>query len=809
MKLSYNWLRQYIDLTLSPEDLSEILTDLGLEVEGLETIESIPGGLNGLIIGEVLTCVKHSNADKLSLTTVDVGGEEPIQIVCGAPNVATGQKVVVATVGTMLYPTVGDPFKIKKGKIRGEVSEGMICAEDEIGIGSDHDGIIVLSSEVAVGIPAADHYKPGIDYVYEIGLTPNRSDATSHIGVARDLGAYFTYHDQSRKKIKDPQIIDLEKEGIQHISVEVRDKEGCPRFSGVSLSGIKIGPSPEWMQENLRAIGVRPISNIVDITNYVLHEMGQPLHAYDQTKIQGSKIIVDTLPEGSLFQSLDEKERKLSGYDLAICDGEMNAIGLAGVFGGVGTGVENETTDIFLEAAHFNALRIRKTSTKHNLRTDAAKCFEKGSDPNITVVALARAAALMVEYADATVSSGVIDIYPIRITPLHVEVDLKQVNKLLGTKLDEKEVMQIFDALSMEVVSHSGDDFVVAIPTNKADVTREADVIEEILRIYGFNNIEVDNRIHTAVTPSQGVSKSMLRSALSALMVGEGYHEMMGMSLIPSAHYKDTSYKEQLVQINNTSNIHLDVMRPEMMMSGLLTVAHNLNRQQGDLSLYEFGRSYIKEEEGYQEEEFLTVFAVGKKNADSWLQDAEQISFYTIKRIALRVFARLGLSSYQISELEDERFTYGLKFHRGPKVLASFGMTSTSYKKITGVKDDVFYGEFSLDAILKAVRKTKVTTQAIPKYPSSRRDLALVVSNEVKYADIEAIIKKSGSKLLTSVNLFDVYQDDKILGEGLKSYAVSMNFVDLEKSLKDKQLDKIINKMLSELASKVDAKLRK
>jgi len=811
MKISLNWLKEYIDIPSTPEELSEILTSLGLEVEGVDEIESVPGGLVGLVVGEVLTCGKHPNADRLSVTTVAVGGDTPLHIVCGAHNVAAGQKVVIAPVNTMLYPLVGDPFKIKKGKIRGEVSEGMICAEDEVGLGPDHDGIIELPAHLEVGSSVAAHYNIETDTIYEIGLTPNRSDATSHVGVARDLLAYYRYHVDADMTLRLPEAeLKIDRQQDKQVEVEIRDAEGCPRFSGLTLSGIKISPSPEWMQQRLRAIGVRPISNVVDITNYVLHEYGQPLHAYDFDKISERRIHVQTLPKGSKFTTLDEKERSLHSEDLIVCDGADKGMCIAGVFGGQDSGVTEATTDIFLEAAHFNALQLRKTSTRHLLRTDAAKCFEKGADPAHTVTSLNRAAALLCEYADAVVSSDLVDNYAHPIQPTAITVRKNRISELIGTTLTDVQVGRIFDALDIEI-SHSDETiYEVHIPTNKADVTREADVIEEILRIFGFNNVPISDKLSTTIAPSQRMDKIRLRKMMSDVLVNKGYLEMMGLSLIPSAHYKSFSdYSAQAVKINNTSNIHLDIMRPEMMMSALLTCQHNINRQQKSISIFENGRSYVQTEDNeHRETEWLTITRTGMIGGDDWRQPTREVDFYDLKGAVHSIFRRLGLDKYQIDELDDQRFAYGLKFHRGPNVLVSLGQVSQQMSQAADVDQQVYYAELNMDLLLKAAAKTHLQLREILKYPSSTRDLALTLDEGVKYDAVKKIIKKSSGSLLKTVTLFDIYRDKKHLGEGKKSYAVSLTFADPEKNLKDKVIDKIMTKVIANLQADLGAKLR-
>ncbi len=809
MKISLNWLKDYIDIPSSPEELSEILTDIGLEVEGVEEVQSVPGGLAGLVVGEVLTCGKHPNADRLSVTTVDVGGAEPLHIVCGAPNVAAGQKVVVATPNTKIYPTEGDPFVIKKGKIRGEVSEGMICGEDEIGLGDKHDGIMVLPGDTKIGSAAADVFDIETDVVYDIGLTPNRSDATSHIGVAKDLLAYYKYHGHQDAVLKYPDADIASHDYDKTVEVEIKDTKGCPRFSGVVIGDLTIGPSPEWMQRRLRSIGVRPINNAVDITNYVLHEYGQPLHAYDLTYVNDDKIIVQCLPEGSKFVTLDEKERSLHAKDLMVCDGQNNGMCIAGVFGGIKSGVTDVTKEIFLEAAHFDAQQLRETSTRHLLRTDAAKCFEKGADPSQTLTATKRAAALLQEYAGAKVSSNFTDHYPEEIAPKRIQVGYNKITEIIGYEISLQEIEKILLAMEIAIVSKDDHTITVDIPTNKADVTREADVIEEILRIYGFNKVPIPTKVQMSVSHTPRMNRVALRRLISNTLIHQGYHEMMGLSLIPSTYYDhDEELKKQVVIINNTSNIHLDAMRPEMMISGLLSVQHNVNRQQKSLPLYELGRSYQKAEEGYNETEFLTLFRTGEEHAKDWQQVTSPTSFYDLKKSVHALFDRLGITSYQVSELEDSRFAYGLKYHRGSQVLANLGAVSHPIAQKADVDQEVFYAECPIASLLKAASKVKHQQKEISKFPSSSRDLALVLDEGVTFDKVITIISKAGGKLLAEAFLFDIYRDKKHLGEGKKSYAIRLIFEDPDQSLKDKVIDKIVGKMMHGLEKDLGAQLR-
>lgn len=828
MKISLRWLREYIDTKdLSPDAISELLTSTGLEVEGMEEVESVPGGLHGLVIGEVLTCGKHPNADLLSLTTVDVGKDEPLSIVCGAPNVAAGQKVVVATVGTELHPTEGDSFKIKKGKIRGEVSEGMICAEDEIGLGTDHDGIIVLPSEAIVGQAARDHYGVTTDIVYEIGLTPNRSDATNHLGVAYDLAAALKVNHGLDGITTPPDVSNYQgSTTASPLKVEVRNAEACPRYSGVVINNLQIKESPEWLKARLRAVDVRPINNVVDITNFVLHELGQPLHAFDLAEIGGDGIIVETLAAKTKFLSLDEIERELHAEDLMICDGAHKPMCIGGVFGGIKSGVKDGTTSIFLESAHFDAKWIRRTSMRHNLRTDAAKVFEKGSDPNITVFALKRATLLLQELAGGEIASEIVDIYPTPKQPVEVNVRYDRVNRLIGVDITPEKVHGILEATGMTIVQSDAKAFTVAVPTNKADVVREADVIEEVLRIYGFNNVPIPSRVTTSMAIAQDPDPMAIRNLIGDHLAAQGFHEMMGMSLSESRYYEASGLvnTNALVYVNNTSNIHLDIMRPHMIYTGLEAIVRNQNRQEADLHLFEFGRTYRKgeEAESFAEINRLTIYLTGKATPESWLSDdAAQVSLYTLKSYVNKVLVRLGVTGYQLTSLgdnaqmerwgfaEDATFSMGAVYHRGPKELVRFGQVNKALLSQMDIKGTVFYADFNWDHVQKALPKKRVQFRELNKYPSMRRDLALVVDSSVKFSDIAAIATKAGKKLLRDTNLFDVYINEDQLGKGKKSYAVSFIFEDQTRTLKVKEVDKVMQQIISVSETKLGAQIRR
>jgi phenylalanyl-tRNA synthetase beta chain len=814
MKVSLNWLKEYIDIALAPETISEILTSTGLEVEGMEQIESIPGGLEGVVVGEVITCGRHPNADRLSVTTVNIGNGEPLSIVCGAPNVAAGQKVLVATVGTTLHPIEGEPITLKKGKIRGEVSEGMICAEDELGIGTDHNGILVLPETTPVGQSARDYFNIQTDYIYEIGLTPNRSDATNHVGVARDLAAALQINHGHTGGLKLPSVEEFKVDNNDlPVEVVVENTAACPRYSGLSIKNVTIRESPDWLKQRLIAIGVRPINNMVDITNFVLHELGQPLHAFDLDAISGQKIIVKTLPQGSTFVSLDEVERKLNAEDLMICDGDSKGMCIGGVFGGINSGVKESTRNIFLESAHFDPQYIRRSSMRHNLRTDAAKIFEKGSDPNITIYALKRAALLMKELGGGTIASEIVDIYPEPIERKQIELTYSYINRLIGVDIPKEKVKTILTAMEMEITAEHGDQFTVAVPTNKSDVIRPADIVEEVLRIFGFNNVPMSNQIRSSMVLSPKPDPDQVRNTISNLLVADGFFEIMALSLSESRYYRELLpgvAKEELVYVNNTSNVQLDIMRPSMVISGLEAILHNQNRQRPDLKLFEFGRSYRQQEEDFEEINHLTLFMTGQRRPESWLnKEQAETGFYTLKAEVEKVLQRLGLGRLQYTDFQDELFQFARRYHRGPQTIVEFGKLSAALVKGMDIKLPVFYADFNWDAILQSLRKQKVVMEEISKYPSVRRDLALVVGNSVKFEDIAAIAGKTGKKLLREVNLFDVYENEDQLGAGKKSYAVSFIFEDKTKTLQMKEVDKIMDQLIKTYETQLSALIRR
>jgi phenylalanyl-tRNA synthetase beta chain len=815
MKVSLNWLKDYLDIELDAEKVSEVLTDIGLEVEGVEEVEHIKGGLRGIVIGYVKTCEKHPDSDHLSVTTVDLGVGVDAQIVCGASNVAAGQKVLVAPVGTTLYTPEGETFEILRRKIRNIYSEGMICSEDEIGLGSDHSGIVVLPEDAPLGKPARDYYTLSSDYVFEIGLTPNRSDATNHLGVARDLAAALKINYEHSGELRVPSVAAFAVAEKKHqVEVVVENPEACPRYAGVVLDNVVVGDSPDWLKQKLQAVGVRSINNVVDITNFILHELGQPLHAFDLDKIGGKKVVVKTLAQDTAFVSLDENTRKLHEQDLMICDGNSAPMCIGGVFGGLGTGVTGSTTRIFLESAHFHPQWIRRTSMRHNLRTDAAKVFEKGSDPNIAVYALKRAALLMQELAGATIASEVVDLYPHPVEPRVITVTFGQIRDLIGVAIEVETVRAILEAMDMEIVAETPTAMEVAVPTNKFDVTRPVDLIEEILRIYGFNKVEMPTQIKTEITIGEYPSNDDLVNTVSAVLTANGFFEMMAVSLTKShyfTHYDAGVTQEELIYINNTSNVHLDIMRPSMVFSGLEMILHNQNRQRSDVRAFEFGKSYrFNAEKKIIETGHLTLFLSGAVQAESWHHSGEEkVNFYVLKAFVELILHRLGINDYQSSELSSSVFLQGLRYHRGDQHIVNFGQVHPTLVKEMDIREAVFFAEFNWDNVKKTAKKQKTVFSELNKFPNVRRDLALVIDNSVKFEDIALIARKIGKKLLKEINLFDVYENENQLGKGKKSYAVSFIFEDYTKTLQDKEVDKVIKKLIEQFEQQLGAVIRR
>lgn len=815
MTISLNWLKSYLDIHLEPSRISELLTELGLEIEGMEEVESIRGGLRGVVTGVVTSCEKHPNADKLSLTKVDIGAGALLSIVCGAPNVATGQKVLVATSGTTLYPTGSEsPLVLKTAKVRGELSEGMICAADELGIGTDHSGIMVLPEDTPIGLPAADYFQVEKDVIFEIGLTPNRSDATNHIGVARDLAAALKINYGHDGVVRLPSVEEFKVH--QHslpISVEVLNTDACPRYAGVCISGVRIEESPDWLKRRLQSIGIRAINNVVDITNFVLHEIGQPLHAFDYDTITDQKVVVQTLQEGTSFIGLDGVERKLSAEDLMICDGRDYGMCMGGVFGGISSGVKAETCNIFLESAHFSARFIRRSSMRHNLRTDAARVFEKGSDPNAVLYALKRAAMLICEIAGGQVASEVVDIYPQPVSPQQVTLRFNHVNRLIGGDIPKPELFEILDALDMPRLAETDETFTVTVPTSKAEVLREADVIEEILRIYGYNKVPIPAQIRTSAVEAPKPDGHALRNAVGDFLSAAGFHEMMALSLSESRYYRELwphVEDDALVYIQNTSRSNLDIMRPTMVMSALEVARHNQNRQQNNLKLFEFGKTYRRKGEAIDEQAHLSLLLTGTRHAETWLEkEGRAADFYTLKGYCTQILARLGAGNCQESVIEHPAFAYGIRYHRGERTLAELGKVSPSLSKAMDIKGEVFYADLYWDALVGAAGKQKIAYREVSKFPSVRRDLALIVETTIKFSDIAAIAGKVGKGLLKEVNLFDVYEHETAVGEGKKSCAVSFVFEDQARTLQDKDVEKIMDQLIRDYETKLGALIRR
>ncbi len=799
MKISYNWLKQFVQIDKTPQELSLILTNVGLEVESVEKVQPVVGGLEGLVIGEVLTCVQHPNADRLRVTTVNVGGTENLQIVCGAPNVAAGQKVVVATVGTTVYPLEGEPFKIKESKIRGELSQGMICAEDEIGLGKSHDGIMVLAEDTEVGIKAKDHFKMDDDYVFEIGLTPNRADAASHLGVARDLAAYF----RSEYEIPDLTAFKTDNENLV-IPVEVEDLEACPRYSSVTISGVTVTESPEWLKDKLKVIGLRPINNVVDITNYVLHGLGQPLHAFDADKIAGGKVIVKKVAEGTPFVTLDDVERKLSADDLMICNTEAPMC-IAGVFGGKTSGVDTETKNIFLESAYFNAVSVRKTAKRHGLKTDASFRFERGTDPEITVTALKYAALLIKELAGGEISSSVSDIYPKHIRPFEFEVSYTNINKLIGANIPSAEIKHIITALGISATSTSDDTLALRVPSFKVDVTRECDITEEVLRIYGYNNIEIPAKVNASLSYSIKPEKENTHNTVADMLSANGYAEIMCNSLTKSAYSKNI---DEAVFILNPLSSDLNVMRQNLLMPALESVAYNQNRKNADVKFYEFGKTYHLINGQYVERPRLLLLISGAKQGEQWNQNSKPATFYNLKSAVDAIIARLGITTYQSDALTNEDFAYGIKYFRGDKTLVSFGAVSKADRKVADVNAEVFYADFDWAVILDIVKKNKIVHKDVAKYPQVRRDLSLLIDQQVTFDTLKGIAFKTDKKLIKEVGVFDVYVGDK-LPNGKKSYALNFILQDEEQTLTDKQIENTMQKLIANLTAQAGAEIRK
>ena len=807
MKISYNWIKTLIKIDLSPEQVAEHLTACGLEVESIEKFESIKGGLKGIVIGEVVEKTKHPDADKLSLTKVNVGKDELLNIVCGAPNVAAGQKVIVATIGSVLHPITGDSFEIKKSKIRGALSEGMLCAEDEIGLGVSHAGIMVLDEHAIVGSNAADYFKISEDYVFEIGLTPNRGDAASHYGVAIDLAAVLNLNaNELVHNVRIPAVEDLDN-SFQSlpISVSVGDSKSCPRYSGITISGVQVKESPDWLKNALKAIGVRPINNIVDITNYVLHELGQPLHAFDAAKIKGNKVVVRKARNEEKFVTLDGVERTLSNTDLMICD-EKDPMCIAGVFGGLHSGVSETTTSIFLESAYFSPSSIRKSSKQHGLKTDASFRFERGTDPEITVIALSRVVKLILEVAGGEVTGSLIDHYPIKLDEEQIVFSFDRADQLIGKKIDHKKIKIILESLGIHVLQEGKDALLLKVPVRKSDVTREADVIEEIMRVYGYNNIEVSDK--TSFSVSYALKKEVYKTEeiIADFLSANGFTEIMSTSLTKENYFDD---KTNLVNVLNPLSTDLSVMRTSLLYSGLEAVAYNCNRKNSDLLLFEIGRTYSKQDGldfKYAEQKQLALFVSGKRFPLNHFGANEKTDFFTLKAITEKILQRFNLTSYTIKEAEHTESEFCLEYYIGKKLITSISKINKTTLKKCDVQQDVYSAIFYTEQLTNLYNPDKLKYKEVPKFPSVRRDLALLLDKSIKYDQVKEVAEKTERKLLKAVNLFDVYESEKTGNK--KSYAVSFIFQDEQNTLTDKDITKTMDKLIKAYNEQLGAEIR-
>jgi phenylalanyl-tRNA synthetase beta chain len=802
MKISYNWLKKYIDLNESPQQIADLLTSSGLEVESVSEYESIKGGLKGLVIGKVLSCEKHPGADKLKKTTVDVGNGIILPVVCGAPNVEAGQKVIVATVGATLYPSQGDPIKISKAKIRGEVSEGMICAPNEIGIGHSHEGILVLDTLLPEGTAAAVFFDIQSDHIFEIGLTPNRADAASHLGVARDLRALLKRRLSFEKIIKNFK----EDNNSNPVEIVVENYNACPRYCGLTISNVEVKESPDWLKNHLRSIGLSPINNIVDITNYVLHDLGQPLHAFDLDQVEGKKVIVKTLPAGTEFVTLDGEKRKLQADDLMICNSK-EAMCIAGVFGGIKSGVSAKTKNIFLESAYFSADSVRKTAMHLGLKTDASFRFERGTDPEMPLYALQKAAMLIKEVAGGSISSNAIDLYPQKVEKFKIETSYKYIDRLIGKKIERSRIKEILTNLDIEIASENDDNLVFQVPSFKVDVQREADIVEEILRIYGYDNIETQEILSTtylADFPSK--DKERLQSRTAHLLAADGYSEIINNSLTKQSYSKIFETGETVEILNKLSD-DLGVMRENLLFTGLETLAHNINRRQKDLKFFEFGKSYHKVVEKYVEKNRLAIFLTGNKTHESWMSTSEKSGFFDIKSTIVKLLSRLGIEGYTLEKAEDKFFGAAVVMRKNEKLVGSFGSVKDEFLKLLDIKQTVWMADLDWDLIVKQY-KSELTYEEVSKYPEVRRDLSLVLDKRVNFSEISKLAMNAERKLLKNINVFDVYEGENI-GKDKKSYSISFILEDKEQTLTDKTIDKTMEKLMGLFEKELGAVIRK
>jgi len=847
MKVSLNWIRDYLDLHKSPPEIAEILTALGLEVEGWETVKPSPVDLDQVVTGLVTSCERIPDTDHLSATLVDVGDGQARSIVCGAPNVAVGQKVFVALPGAAVFSKDGQLFTIGERKVKGVPSKGMICAQDELGVGHDHSGILVLPEDTALGITAATWFKQEADTVFEIGLTPNRADATNHLGVARDLAAYLRVHEPNAEYgIRNTELLShsgnpamsstmlensafrtphsaFDSSAFEPFPVFVETPAACPRYTGVVISGLEVQESPEWLKNRLLAIGQRPINNVVDITNYVRADMGQPLHAFDLAEVKGGKIIVKTLPAGTPFITLDGVVRKLLAEDLMICDGESTPMCIGGVFGGATSGVKNTTTAIFLESAYFHPQWIRRSMLRHGLRTDAAWMFEKGVDPNVSLLALERAVRLIQELAGGDITSAVVDIYPEPILPARVPVEYARINTLIGENLSQEKIKQILAALEIGLEQETADGFLAVVPTNKPDVTREADIVEEILRVYGLDNVAIPAQIRSSMEITPRPNPDAVRNLAADFLAANGFHECMGLSLSNSAYYVGDQailpvVPERLVYIHNSANQGLDCLRPTLLFNTLETIQRNQNRQHADLRLFELGKIYqryttnnaegttVKTDEVLR----LGITMTGAHQAESWQPGAKKtVDFFTLKAYVQNLLTRLGVTGYQETTVQEAPFSYALKYHRGAQELVTFGAVLPAILKKSDVKNAVFFADFNFENVIKALANNKIAFAELNRFPTVRRDLALVLDHGVSFSDIRQLASRTVKKMLKEVNLFDVYEEESKLGAGKKSYAVSFVFEDLEKTLQDKEVDAAMTQLQQAFETTLQASIRK
>jgi phenylalanyl-tRNA synthetase beta chain len=818
MKISYNWIKDYLNINLEPSKVAEILTGIGLEIEGMDEWISVKGGLEGVVIGEVLTCKKHPDADKLSVTTVDIGASQPLQIVCGAPNVAAGQKVPVATAGTVVFK--GDEnLEIKRSKIRGELSEGMICAEDELGLGSSHDGIMILDKEAIPGTPAGDYFKIARDFVFEIGLTPNRIDSGSHFGVARDLAAYLSINGGLNERAVRPSIKDFKPDNNDNrYEIIIENTTDCPRYTGITISGVTVGESPEWLKNKLRAVGLNPISNVVDITNFVQNEIGQPLHAFDSDKIEGKKVIIRNLPDKSKFITLDSLERTLSSRDLMICN-LKEGMCIAGVFGGKNSGVTATTKNIFLESAYFNPVAIRKTSKRHGLKTDASFRFERGADPDITAWALKRAAMLIKEVAGGKISSDIVDVYPDPVKNAIIEVNYNNINRLIGKDIDPPVVKKILTLLDIKILNEKEDNLTLEIPAYRVDVKKEADIIEEILRIYGYNNVGTTDHVNSTLSFPEKPDREKIVNIISDLLSAKGFSEIMCNSLNPAAWYEQTDDfdKDQIVMLANPLSSDLNAMRQSLIYGGLSSVSWNINRQNPDLKFYEFGHCYFYKKSGeihpkahdYIEKESLDLFITGFPNRQSWNSKTNPTDFFRVKSAVEMILSRIGVKPENLTtgECNKKFFAESLTYIFNNKVVAEAGRISKSYLLKFDIGQDVYYGHIDWDLVMKIIKNHRISFHELPKYPAVRRDLALLLDKGITFRQIRDIAFNTERNILLDVNLFDVYESDN-LGKNKKSYAVSFILRDDLKTMTDKSIDKVMSNFIRAYEKELNAQIR-